>query len=69
MMAPAYFSRVRYGLYYSDLIIPNAQAREFDPLFIYSVIRQESLFEGFVRSNAGAHGLMQVIAPTGQQRF
>ncbi|MCB0102395.1 MAG: tetratricopeptide repeat protein [Anaerolineales bacterium] len=67
MMAPAYFSRVRYGLYYSDLIIPNAQAREFDPLFIYSVIRQESLFEGFVRSNAGAHGLMQVIAPTGQQ--
>jgi len=67
MMAPAYFSRVRYGLYYSDLVIPNAQQQGLDPLFVYSVIRQESLFEGFVRSNAGAHGLMQIIAPTGAQ--
>ena len=25
MMAPPYFSHVRYGLYYSDLIIPDAQ--------------------------------------------
>ncbi len=67
MMAPAYFSHVRYGLYYPDLVIPNAQAEEFDPLFVYSVMRQESLFEGFVRSSAGAHGLMQIIAPTGAQ--
>ena len=67
MMAPAYFSHIRYGLYYSDLVIPNAQQNGFDPLFVFSVIRQESLFEGFVRSNAGAHGLMQIIAPTGAQ--
>jgi len=31
------------------------------------VIRQESLFEGFVKSTAGAHGLMQVIPDTGAQ--
>lgn len=67
MMAPAYFSHIRYGLYYSDLVIPNAQQNGFDPLLIFSVIRQESLFEGFVRSTAGAHGLMQIIAPTGAQ--
>ncbi len=67
MMAPAYFSHIRYGLYYSDLVIPNSQENGFDPLFVFSVIRQESLFEGFVRSNAGAHGLMQIIAPTGAQ--
>jgi soluble lytic murein transglycosylase len=67
MMAPAYFSHIRYGLYYPDLIIPMSGQQGFDPLFIYSVIRQESLFEGFVRSNAGAHGLMQIIAPTGAQ--
>lgn len=67
MMAPAYFSHVRYGLYYSDLIIPIAQQEGFDPLFIYSVIRQESLFEGYVRSSAGARGLMQVIPSTGAQ--
>jgi soluble lytic murein transglycosylase len=67
MMAPAYFSHVRYGLYYSDLIIPIAQQEGFDPLFVYSVIRQESLFEGYVRSSAGARGLMQVIPSTGAQ--
>ncbi|NWF63375.1 MAG: tetratricopeptide repeat protein [Chloroflexi bacterium] len=67
MMAPVYFSHIRYGLYYSDLVIPMAQNTGFDPLFIFSVIRQESLFEGFVRSEAGARGLMQIVAPTGAQ--
>ena len=65
MMAPSYFSHLRYGLYYSDLIVPDAQAEGFDPLFIFSVARQESLFEGFVRSSAGARGLMQIIPGTG----
>lgn len=65
LLAPPYFSHVRYGLYYSDLIIPDAQAEGFDPLFLFSVVRQESLFEGFVRSTAGARGLMQIIPETG----
>lgn len=67
MMAPAYFSHIRYGLYYADLILPEAQKNAFDPLFIFSVIRQESLFEGFVSSSAGARGLMQVVPATGAQ--
>ena len=67
MMAPPYFSHLRYGLYYSDLVIPNAQANDFDPLFIFSVIRQESFFEGFVNSTVGARGLMQIIPETGEQ--
>jgi soluble lytic murein transglycosylase len=67
MMAPPYFSRVRYGLYYSDLVIPAAQENGFDPLFIFSVIRQESLFEGFVQSGANARGLMQIVPSTGAQ--
>ncbi len=67
MMAPPYFSRVRYGLYYSDLVIPDAQTNGFDPLFVFSVIRQESLFEGFINSSAGARGLMQIIPTTGAQ--
>ncbi len=67
MMAPAYFSHIRYGLYYSELIVPEAQKNGFDPLFIYSVIRQESLFEGFVSSSAGARGLMQIVPATGAQ--
>ncbi|MCE7858435.1 MAG: hypothetical protein DPW18_17815 [Chloroflexi bacterium] len=67
MMAPAYFSHIRYGLYYPELVIPEAQKNGFDPLFIFSVIRQESLFEGFVSSGAGARGLMQIIPATGAQ--
>ena len=67
LTGPSYFNHVRYGLYYPDLIIPAAQNYGHDPLFIYSIVRQESLFEGFVRSSAGAHGLMQVVPPTGAQ--
>ncbi len=67
LTAPAYFNHLRYGLYYHDLIITEAQRYGIDPLFMFSVIRQESLFEGFVRSTAGAHGLMQIIPSTGEQ--
>ena len=67
LTAPAYFNRLRYGLYYHDLVIEEAERYGLDPLFMFSVIRQESLFEGFVSSTAGAHGLMQVIPATGQQ--
>ncbi len=65
LTAPAYFNHSRYGLYYSELIFPAAEDYGFEPIFITSLIRQESLFEGFVRSNAGAHGLMQIIPSTG----
>ena len=67
LTAPAYFNHLRYGLYYHDLIINEAQKYGLDPLFMFAVIRQESLFEGFVRSTAGAHGLMQIIPATGEQ--
>ena len=65
--APPYFNHVRYGLYYHDLILTEEQNYGLDPLFMFSVIRQESLFEGFVQSNAGAYGLMQIVPATGQQ--
>lgn len=65
MLAPPYFNHTRYGLYYSDLIIPASQQDGFDPLFMFSVVRQESLFEGFVSSTAGARGLMQIVPGTG----
>jgi len=67
LTAPPYFNRIRYGFYYRDLVMTESQNFGFDPVLVYSVIRQESLFEGFVKSNAGAHGLMQIVAPTGAQ--
>ena len=65
LAAPAYFNHVRYGLYYQDLILPSAQQAGFDPLFLFSVMRQESLFDKFAQS-AYAVGLMQIFPPTGQ---
>jgi len=65
MMAPPFFRHARYGLYFRDLIIPDAQTEGLDPLFVFSIVRQESFFEGFVRSTAGARGLMQIIPATG----
>ncbi len=65
MLAPPYFSRLRFGLYYSDLIVSAARQYGFDPLLLFSVVRQESLFEGFVSSTAGARGLMQIVPATG----
>ena len=44
-----------------------AQGESFDPLFLYSVLRQESLFEPFAASSASASGLMQIIPATGQE--
>jgi soluble lytic murein transglycosylase len=67
LTAPAYFNHIRYGLYYHDLVLTEEERYGHDPLFMFSVIRQESLFEGFVQSNAGARGLMQVVPATGAQ--
>jgi soluble lytic murein transglycosylase len=67
MSAPAFFNHVRFGTYFSELIFPVAEEYGFDPLFLFSVVRQESAFEGFVRSSAGARGLMQIIPTTGQE--
>lgn len=66
MSAPVYFNRIRFGTYFADLIIPAAQQNNLHPLFLFSLVRQESAFEGFVRSSAGARGLMQIIPSTGQ---
>jgi soluble lytic murein transglycosylase len=65
--APKYFNRIRFGAYYSEIVLPETAGEGLDPLFFYSMMRQESLFEGFVTSVAGARGLMQVIPSTGQQ--
>ncbi|GAB4504929.1 MAG: transglycosylase SLT domain-containing protein [Anaerolineales bacterium] len=65
LSAPLYFNHLRYGTYYADLIESEAAANGLHPLFLFSVVRQESLFEGFVRSPAGARGLMQIIPSTG----
>jgi soluble lytic murein transglycosylase len=67
MNAPIYFNRIRFGTYFRDLVERETRAESLDPLFFYSMMRQESLFEGFVTSSAGARGLLQIIPITGQE--
>jgi soluble lytic murein transglycosylase len=64
--APPYLARLAYPIYYADLVVPEAEALDLDPLLLFSLIRQESLFEGFATSYAYAYGLMQIIPSTGQ---
>jgi len=66
LAAPVYFNHVRYGLYYQDLILTAAQKTGFNPLFLFSVMRQESLYNKFAGSGQGALGLMQILPDTGQ---
>lgn len=63
---PIYFSHIRFAPYFGELILPEALHHGMDGLFLLSVIRQESLFEGFATSYADARGLMQIIPSTGQ---
>ncbi len=64
---PAFIARLAYPTYHEDLVLHNARESDLDPLLVFALIRQESLFESLATSTASAHGLMQVIPPTGAQ--
>ncbi|PJF36962.1 MAG: hypothetical protein CUN49_02680 [Candidatus Thermofonsia Clade 1 bacterium] len=62
---PKYIAALRYPIAYADLVLPAAQQYGVDPLLVFSVIRQESLFQSAATSSAQAQGLMQIIPTTG----
>lgn len=64
--APRFLARMRYPVYYQELVIESAQQYEFDPLVLFALIRQESLYNASAISAADAIGLTQVIPSTGQ---
>jgi len=64
--APKYFNHIRFGPFYRELVVEEANRVGLNPLLLLSVIRQESFFEGFVTSGADARGLMQILPATGQ---
>jgi len=63
--APRFLQRLVYPLCFDDLVLAEAQANDLDPLLLFSLIWQESLFEGQAASWAGAQGLTQVMPATG----
>jgi len=64
--APRFLLELVYPTYFADLVEEEAKAQGLDPLLLYAVIRQESLFEPEARSHAAAQGLMQIMSPTGK---
>lgn len=67
LSAPEYFSRVRFGAYYLDLVQAAADSKGISPLLLLSVMRQESAYDSLIYSGAGAIGLMQIMPATGAQ--
>jgi soluble lytic murein transglycosylase len=67
LTAPVLFSHIRFGAYFPDLVVPKAENQNIHPLFAWSTIRQESLFDPSILSAAGAYGLMQIIPATGEE--
>jgi len=63
---PPFLQRLAYPLPFEELVIAEAQANALDPLLLFALIRQESLFESQAASSAGARGLTQVVPSTGE---
>lgn len=55
---------VRFPTQYQDIVTQNAKQTGLSPVFIYSIIRQESAFIPDARSPVGATGLMQLMPAT-----
>jgi soluble lytic murein transglycosylase len=61
---PRFLLQRVYPIPFADLIVKEAEARQFDPRLYFGLIRQESLFEEGARSGAAAQGLAQIIPDT-----
>lgn len=55
-----------YPIYFEDIINEYALKYEIDPLLVLAMIREESRFNPWNESVAGARGLMQIVFSTGE---
>lgn len=67
LTAPKFFNHIRFGIYFRDTVVSAAVEHNMDPLLLFSIIRQESMFEGAIISSAGARGLMQIMPAVGEE--
>jgi soluble lytic murein transglycosylase len=63
---PLFIQQLLYPAYFPDLVVEESRAYGLDPLLMFSLIRQESLFDDKIASWAGAVGLTQIMPSTGQ---
>ena len=64
--APEALRRLIFPTPYSDVLLAQARERNLDPLALYAMLRQESLFNPGATSWVGARGLAQVMPATAQ---
>ena len=64
--APRYLARLRYPVYYRELVEDAAAEYGVDPLLLFALILHESVFDANATAGAGEIGLTQVIPATGQ---
>jgi len=67
LTAPIYFTHIRFGAYFREMIVTIANDFEIPPLLLYALIRQESMFNPFISSSVGASGLSQIMPATGAE--
>ena len=58
---------LRFPQPYREVIQTNAARQQLDPAIVFALIRQESAFDEFAGSSAGAMGLMQLMPKTAKQ--
>lgn len=67
LAVPVYFTHIRFGAYFRAQVAEAANTYNVDALTLFALLRQESLFEPFATSSAGASGLAQIMPATGRE--
>ncbi len=62
---PNYFNHIRFGPWYLRYVDTAGREYNISPFILYSLMKQESMFNPWVTSPAGARGLMQIMPATG----
>jgi soluble lytic murein transglycosylase-like protein/Tfp pilus assembly protein PilF len=65
--APRELIDLLYPVPFRDLLLKHASARNVDPRFVLSIIRQESRYQIDVKSVSAARGMMQFIPATANE--
>ncbi len=58
--------RLRYPAAWPELVLETSSSFGFDPVLVWSIMRQESMFQPWAASPAGARGLIQMIPSTSE---
>ena len=64
---PNYFNHIRFGTWYQDYTKDACEIYDISPFILYALMKQESMYNPWVTSSAGARGLMQIMPETGAE--